>query len=201
MSPSSANDIPPGLRERKKLKTRAAIQKHAMRLFAEQGYAATTVEQIAEAAEVSPSTFFRYFPTKEDVILFDSTDPLMLDAFETQPPEMSPLEALRSAIREVYGGLTPEEMERERERMILVRTVPEIRQRVLATYAGAIGMVAEIVAKRVGREADDIRVRTFAGALVGALIGVYLATEDDPETDYISLIDATLEQLEAGLPL
>src|ERR1035437_2847879 len=113
MSPSSANEIPPGLRERKKLKTRAAIQKHAMRLFAEQGYTATTVEQIAEAAEVSPSTFFRYFPAKEDVILFDSTDPLMLDAFEEQPPELSPLEALRRAIREVYGGLAPEELERE----------------------------------------------------------------------------------------
>jgi AcrR family transcriptional regulator len=201
MSPSSANEIPPGLRERKKLKTRAAIQKHAMRLFAEQGYSATTVEQIAEAAEVSPSTFFRYFPAKEDVILFDSTDPLMLDAFEAQPPELSPLEALRRAIREVYGGLAPEEMERERERMALVRTVPEIRTRVLATYAGAIGVVAELVAKRVGRDAGDIRVRTFAGALVGALIGVYLATEDDPDADYITLIDATLAQLEAGLPL
>jgi transcriptional regulator GlxA family with amidase domain len=54
----------PGLRERKKTKTRAAIREHALRLFREQGYEATTVEQIAEAAEVSHSTFFRYFPTK-----------------------------------------------------------------------------------------------------------------------------------------
>src|SRR5258708_39627591 len=88
-----------GLRERKKVKTRAAIKQHALRLFQEQGYAATTVEQIAEAAEVSPSTFFRYFPTKEDVVLQDDFDPLFVEAFKLQPPDLSPIQALRAAIR------------------------------------------------------------------------------------------------------
>ena len=64
----------PGLWERKKARTRAAIREHAFRLFREQGYDATTVDQIAEAAEVSPSTFFRYFPTKEDVVLQDDME-------------------------------------------------------------------------------------------------------------------------------
>ena len=68
------SSLPAGLRERKKAKTRAALREHAMRLFEEQGFAATTVEQIAEAAEVSPSTFFRYFATKEDAILVDDVD-------------------------------------------------------------------------------------------------------------------------------
>src|SRR5580704_2257713 len=62
---------PDGLRERKKARTRASIREHALRLFREQGYHATTVEKIAEAAEISPSTFFRYFPTKEDLVLQD----------------------------------------------------------------------------------------------------------------------------------
>src|SRR5437016_8102361 len=103
-SPDSAfggDDRPAlGLRERKKAKTRAAIQAEALRLFREQGYDATTVEQIADAAEVSPSTFFRYFPTKEDVLLRDDMDELWLDLLRAQPPGLPPLPALRAALHE-----------------------------------------------------------------------------------------------------
>ena len=74
-----------GLRERKKARTRATIQKHALRLFRQQGYEATTVSQIAEAAEVSESTLFRYFPTKEDIVRWDEFDPLIVEAFKAQP--------------------------------------------------------------------------------------------------------------------
>src|ERR687897_2381320 len=89
-----------GLRERKKARTRAEIQRQALRLFRERGYEATTVARIAEAAEVSESTFFRYFPTKEDVVLWDEFDPLIFEAFRERPPELSPVRALRGAIRE-----------------------------------------------------------------------------------------------------
>src|SRR5215203_7523738 len=87
-----------GLRERKKAKTRAEIQRHALKLFGERGYEATTVAQIAEAAEVSESTFFRYFPTKEDVVLWDEFDPLVFEALRAQPAELSTIRALRNAI-------------------------------------------------------------------------------------------------------
>ena len=91
-----------GLRERKKARTRASIREHAMRLFLHQGFAQTSVEQIAEAAEVSPSTFFRYFPTKEDVVLADDLDPILLAALAAQPPELPPLVALRRAVEGTY---------------------------------------------------------------------------------------------------
>ncbi len=193
-----------GLRERKKLKTRAAIQEHAMRLFREQGYDATTVEQIAAAAEVSPSTFFRYFPTKEDVVLFDSTDPVMFAAFEAQPAELSVIEALRRAFKETWSKLSPEELEAQLDRQRLAAEVPEIRARMLSDLVGYIEVLAEMVARRVGRSPDELAVRTFSGALIGLVMGVFLAAPEPPDqdmADYVKLFDDAMAQLEAGLPL
>lgn len=96
-----------GLRERKKAKTRWTIQEHALRLFVQQGYEATTVEQVAEAAEVSPSTFFRYFPTKEDVVVQDAYGPLTIALFREVPPGTPLIGTLRQAVRTAFGGFTP----------------------------------------------------------------------------------------------
>jgi AcrR family transcriptional regulator len=190
-----------GLRERKKAKTRAAIQLHALRLFREHGYAATTVEQIAEAAEVSPSTFFRYFPTKEAVVLYDPTDPLMFAAFEAEPPEVPPIQAMRNAMREVFGGLSPEERAGQMERDKLIRCVPELRSAMIDTFVDGMQQFSEILARRVGRSPDDIAVRTFVGAFIGAAIAVYITAGDLTPDDYLELFDAALQHLEAGLPL
>jgi len=108
---SASQDKPCGLRERKKARTRAAIREHALRLFREQGYQRTTVEQIAAAAEVSPSTFFRYFPTKEDLVLQDDMDTRMLEAFERQPTGLSPVAAIRGAIREVLESYSEADLD------------------------------------------------------------------------------------------
>lgn len=190
-----------GLRERKKAKTRAAIQQHALGLFREQGYEATTVEQIAAAAEVSPSTFFRYFPTKEDVALYDALDPLVMAAFEAQPQELSPVEALRGAMQEVFTGLTPTEMGDLQERMALIRSVPQLRARMLEEFSRTVQMTAEMVARRLGKPPDDFAVRIFAGALAGVAMAVMLAADDDPNADLLVLLDRGLTHLEAGLPL
>src|SRR5580704_12068662 len=95
-----------GLRELKKARTRASIREHALRLFREQTYQGTTVEQIAAAAEVSPSTFFRYFPTKEDIVLQDDMDTRMIEALERQPAGLDPLSAVRAATQEVFASYT-----------------------------------------------------------------------------------------------
>ncbi len=104
---------PAGLRERKKARTRAAIREHALRLFREQGYAATTVEQIAAAADVSPATFFRYFPTKEDVVLQDDFDILTtLESLNAQPRDLSPIAAMPGAAASAYAAMTEQDLER-----------------------------------------------------------------------------------------
>src|SRR5262245_64989587 len=109
----AASSPAPGLRERKKIKTRQAIRRAAFRLIEENGYAATTVEQIADAAEVSPSTFFRYFPAKEAVLLADDLDPEILDALTEQPPELSPSQAVRQAYKAAMANMSEDEREVE----------------------------------------------------------------------------------------
>ena len=118
-----------GLRERKKEQTRMAIQRAALRLIAEGGYAATTCEQIAAAAEVSPATLFRYFPTKEDIVLQDGYDPVIAAAVVARPAGEPPVVAVRrgfaEALAEVYRG----DVEAIRQRTALILSVPALRSR------------------------------------------------------------------------
>jgi AcrR family transcriptional regulator len=202
---ASANGGSGGLRERKKARTRAALREHALRLFREQGYQATTVEQIAAAAEVSPSTFFRYFPTKEDLILQDDLDALMIEAFERQPAGLSPVAAIRAATSETRASLSPEQWEQLRETAALTMTVPEVRSRALDEFGRTIQVVAEAMARRAGRSPDDLAVRALAGAVIGVIMSVTTPWagwgEEHVSADMFERIDAGLAQLERGLPL
>jgi AcrR family transcriptional regulator len=191
-----------GLRERKKLRTRAAIREHALRLFREQGYAHTTVEQIAEAAEVSPSTFFRYFPTKEDVVMADDIDPVMIAAFNAEPPDTPPLRALRNAFKRVYAELEPEQLEQERARTALITTVPELQGKLMQNLTSTVRMLSEAVAARVGRPEDDLAVRTLVGVVLGVgLATMHVGDDERPFDVLIEQIDAGLALVEQGLPL
>jgi AcrR family transcriptional regulator len=190
-----------GLRERKKANTRATIQGHALRLFREHGYTTTTVQQIIEAADVSESTFFRYFPTKADVVLTDEFDPLIVEAFLGQPSELRPLPALRAAFRTVFDRLTTQQVSEQRERMHLIMSVPELRAAMLDQFAAAMQLLAQILAQRTGRQPDDTAVRTLAGAVVGATVAVTFTMLDNPTADLGALLDQTMAILETGFDL
>src|SRR5215470_8433957 len=118
-----------GLRERKKLRTRVAIRRATYRLMARQGYEATTVEQIAEAAEVSPSTVFRYFPTNEDIVLTDEYDPLLADLLRSRPADEPPLESLRHVILTGLDFMMRDERDEMVHRSRLMVEVPAVRAR------------------------------------------------------------------------
>jgi AcrR family transcriptional regulator len=201
-----------GLRERKKARTRASLREHALRLFREQGYQATTVEQIAAAAEVSPSTFFRYFPTKEDVVLQDDMDTRMMEAFARQPRDLTPIAAVRGAMLEAWKSFTPAEWEQLREGGRLSMEVPEIRARSMNEFARLINAIAEALANRSGRSPEDLRVRVLAGAVIGVMMAVFLPEQLQEEAgsdagshpfgpESAARIDEALALLEEGLPL
>lgn len=189
-----------GLRERKKQRTREAIQDHALRLYQEQGYAATTTEQIAAAAEVSPSTFFRYFPTKADTVLYDRLDPEFMDALLAQPAEMPLLAATRQAMHDVLEGLGGDALSLELTRMRLVADVPELRAASVQQVEATIPMFAHAVATRTGRDPDDPVVVLWLGAVMGAVLAAFFAAVSR-EADLIESIDGAFTFLEAGLPL
>jgi AcrR family transcriptional regulator len=200
---------PAGLRERKKARTRAAIRQHALRLFREQGYYATTIEQIADAAEISPATFFRYFPTKEDVVLQDDFDVVSLGALEAQPPELSPVAAFRAASAATLAALSPDDLARFQETAELTAAIPEIRARAIDEFVRTINQIAAAIALRTGRSVDDFEVRTVAGAVIGVIMSVTVPASTDiwtsegmsDVTEMFARIDRALEYLERGLPL
>ena len=190
-----------GLRERKKLRTRALIQKEALRLFLEKGFEAATIEEIAEAAEISPSTFFNYFPTKEEVVFQDELDPLILAAFNAQPEGTHPIRALRDSMKTVFGQLTAEQDNVMRQRISLMSSTPALRSAMLTQFADLVDQIAELIAGRVGREPTDFAIRNLAGALLGVMMSALLIAASDPKADMIDVADRAMAHLEAGLPL
>lgn len=203
-----SNEVQLGLRERKKIRTRQTIQEQALRLFAAQGYAETTTEQIAAAAEVSPSTFFRYFPTKEETVLYDPIDPMLFQIFVEQPAEMAPLDAMRAAFRTVFENIPVERTQTELERQKIIFQIPELRNAVYERLGDIINLMADAVAQRTGRQATDVHVRSWAGAVTGALTATFIDPEGRPTThddDFpvrmLDVADAALAHLDAGLPL
>ncbi|MEV4108450.1 TetR family transcriptional regulator [Nonomuraea sp. NPDC049695] len=186
-----------GLRERKKARTREAILREAFRLFRERGYNATTTEQIAEAAEVSPATFFRYFPTKEHLVTLDRFPPL-IEGIAAQPPG-APVTVLRGAFRTAFASLTAEEIAAGHAREVFATTVPELVAANLRKASGLMGEIAELLADRTGYGRDDPRLRNAMGAVLGIVALVWVEWAHDSAMDGPAEIDKALEQLESGL--
>lgn len=166
-----------------------------------QGYDATTVQQIIDEVEVSESTFFRYFRTKADVVLTDDFDPIIVAAFQRQPPELGPIQALRHAFNEAFGQLTPEDVAEQSERMQLILSVPELRASMLDQFGQAMRLLALVLAERTGRSADDLQVMTLAGAVVGVAMAVMFTMIGDPAANLAAVLDAAMGHLESGLTL
>jgi AcrR family transcriptional regulator len=185
-----------GLRERKKIRTRETIQRVAFELFDEKGYANTTIEEIAEAAEVSPSTFFRYFPSKERVLMADDLDQVTVEALARQPADLPTLQAFRRAFDITMATLSEDDWELERIRQRLVFSTHELKLVQFNEYLRVVRELAEAESRRTGRDADDFEVRVLFGALAGALMAVL-----DRDPGSVALMYRAMDFIEAGMPL
>jgi AcrR family transcriptional regulator len=191
-----------GLRERKKLKIRRLIQREAFRLFHDQGYEETTIEQIAAAAEVSASTFFRYFATKEDVVLTDDYDPLLQPTIENRPPNELPLETMRNAICGMLKNILKEDREEILERISLVLRVPTLQARYWQEHQRMLHQFAGQLAARTGRADNEFGVRIAAAVLLGALLEAeFFWAEHGGEDSLVELIERAFQQIGDSLKL
>lgn len=191
-----------GLRERKKIQTRQAIRRAAYRLFQEQGYDATPVDQIAEAAEVSPSTVFRYFPTKEDIVLTDEYDPLILETLRARPLDEPPVTSLRHSLVRLIRRYAEDARGELEVRLTLIRQVPALRGRMSEGMTQTRDMLGEVLAERSGRAADDLDVRVVVAAVLGAAQeAIFYCFDRGRIEDAEKEIDHALEVLARGLTL
>ncbi|MER7717763.1 TetR family transcriptional regulator [Streptomyces flaveolus] len=201
-SPLSPADRPrPGLRERKKIKTREAIRAATYGLIREQGYDTTTVEQIADRAEVSPSTVFRYFPVKEDIVLTDAYDPVLLAELRARPADEPWPDSVRYVLRKVIGQGVEAEPEAARLRTRLMSEVPAVHSRMLESVSGTGRLLGRAIADRTGLDPEALELRVLTASLVAGLMEVsrYWA-EHGHEENLADLAERALDVLEHGLP-
>ncbi|OIK00132.1 TetR family transcriptional regulator [Streptomyces colonosanans] len=200
MTTHETSAAPLGLRERKKQKTRERIRREAYRLFAEHGYEATTVDQIAEAAEVSPSTFFRYFPTKEDVVMQDEYDPALAEALRARPADEPIVEAILNSLRGPMGEMLQQDRDELLLRTRISFTDPAIRARQVAEQQRSEEGIAASIAERTGRSTTDLDVKCAAAAIVAVFTTLVRHwVEGDGKEDLAALYERHLPLLSRGL--
>ncbi len=179
----------PGLRERKKAATRKAIHEAAIRLFGDQGFAGTTIDQIAAAADVSRATVFHYFPTKESIVFGDAPQAIAaLAGLLDGAPEVVP--AMRDWLRGLTGWLEPDLLLQRR----LAREVPDIAAHRLQVLDGIEDVVTEALARELGG-GGELAARLAAAALIAGFDVVEDAAAERMEATGRALAPAEIDAL------
>jgi AcrR family transcriptional regulator len=196
-----------GLRERKKLRTRSALIDSAFVLFQRKGFEATTIDEIAEAVDISPRTFFRYFTSKEEVALSLIDDQLgaLMDHFERRPAEESVLEALRNASIEVLRACEAGDEGFDPTRFqcvqILMSSTPALAASVMDKGAARMADVAKLIGTRMGVDYQlDPRPYLVASIAVCAIqTAINAWREREPDAKSSDLVDQAFRLLQAGI--
>jgi AcrR family transcriptional regulator len=192
---------PPGLWERNRQAAYAEIEATAIRLFLERGFEATTVDQIVSEAGISRRSFFRYFGTKEDILLgrLASQGPELLSALEARPAGEGPWEALRATLSGLQGiGTTPEEQLAISK---MLHETPSLRARSFEKHLGWQRLLAPEIRRRLGVDPDD-ELDPRADAIVASALACLdvageLWARSDGALDLGELADAAIAAVRA----
>lgn len=171
----------------------------ALELFTDRGYDATTVDDLAAAGGVGRRTFFRYFPTKLDVVLgqLDEQRDALARALAEDPADPDPVGAARRAFAEV-NRYDPGELPALRRRLRLIVDVPELEARATVRYRDWERLLAADAAGRWGVPTDALRPQVLARAEVAAMRGVFAVWLDRPEVPLEALVAEAFDALAAG---
>lgn len=189
------------LADRKRELTRRALEEAALHLFAERGYDATTVADIARRAGTSEATFFRYFGSKDEVLFWerDGRLPLLHDAILERPDDEPDLVAVRKALR-VIGN----DVDIDRDRLLLqhraLQTTPLLRGRTSDALADWERTIREALAQRRGTDPGQPTARLTAAiamAVVGAAFEQWY--EDGGRDEIADVIDDLFEHVDETL--
>jgi mycofactocin system transcriptional regulator len=179
--------------------SQAELAHVALELFAERGFDATTVDDIADAAGIGRRTFFRYFSSKNDVVWgdFDAELARMRDYLAACPPDQPYMTSLHGAVLD-FNTFTPDEAPWHRRRMSLILNVPALQAHSTLRYAEWREVVAGFVAGRMGLPPGGALPSAVAYALLGICVASYEQWLNDEHTDLVPLLDANLDRLEHG---
>ena len=193
-----------GLRERKKRATRTAIHEAAMSLFADQGFAGTTIDEIAEAADVSRATVFSYFPAKEDIVFGDAQAAIdsLAAALRDRPSDTDVIACVRTWLSELTGWIEPGLVLQLR----LMREVPSVAARRLRLNRDIEDIIAEALAAEP-RFDNPLAAALVASSLLTALRMIeetaseQMEQQNRPlsETAITALLDDAVAYSEAGV--
>ncbi len=187
---------PASLRERKKERTRRELVAAALQLFEQKGYDATTIDEIAEAAEVSPRTFFRYFANKEEVAMGEVVDQSIIELVGARPAGEPLIESLRHVVADSLALVNESDREALLPRLKIVYRTPSLRGR-RWEYQLRFGRIAgAALAERLGLPPDDLGSRvTATAALIAVEVAMDRWQERDGRDDLGELLQAAVSSL------